>query len=258
MKSIYVNGIDLFYDDIGEGKDVILFLHGLGSNAASWEYQVEFFREEYRLIIPDLRGHGLSALGDTQFSLALCADDMVMLLDRLGIKKVHLCGFSLGGMIAFEFAVRHSAYLNSLCCVNASASLKLKSFKMRFLYFIRKVASRILPLSWIAYIIALKLFPNNTFLRIKLMKTVPSINHESYVRVIDTLENWSVLEFLDTFNTKTLMIGSEFDYEVFKDKKSVVKKMIQAEFVQIDDAHHFVIWEYPSRFNKIYKSFLED
>ncbi len=90
------------------------------------------------------------------------------------------------------------------------------------------------------------------------MKIVPFINRKSYVRVIDALENWNVLECIDKVNVKTLMIGSEFDYEIFNDKKSVVKKMTQAEFVQIDDAHHFVIWEYPSRFNNIYKSFLKD
>ncbi len=166
MKSKYVNGIELYYDDIGEGEEVILFLHGLGSNAASWEYQVEVFREEYRLIIPDLRGHGLSSLGTVEFTLALCADDMAVLLDLLGIKKVHLCGFSLGRMIAFEFALRYSTYLSTLCCVNASASLKLKSFKMRFLYLLRKIVSRTLALSWIAYFMALKLFPNNPSLRI--------------------------------------------------------------------------------------------
>ncbi len=116
MKSLYINGIDYYYEDIGSADEVILFLHGLGTSSESWLYQIPFFEKEYRIILPDLRGEGRSSLGDASYSFSLCADDIALLLDKLNIKKVHLCGFSLGGMIASEFAVKYPYRVNHENC----------------------------------------------------------------------------------------------------------------------------------------------
>ncbi len=52
--------LDLYYEDVGEGPPLVL-LHGLGSSGRDWEFQVPHFRDRFRVVTPDLRGHGRSA-----------------------------------------------------------------------------------------------------------------------------------------------------------------------------------------------------
>jgi pimeloyl-ACP methyl ester carboxylesterase len=89
----------LAYDDLGSGQ-VIVFLHGLGSRKEAWKPQ-HVLSEQFRLIIPDLRGHGETKL-DTDFTMENYAKDVIELLDYLEIRHAYFCGLSLGGMVAQE------------------------------------------------------------------------------------------------------------------------------------------------------------
>ncbi len=72
----------------------VLLLHGLGSSARDWEYQLPALLGRYRLLVPDLRGHGRSGKPRGGYSMAGFADDCAALLDRLGCGPVHLVGIS--------------------------------------------------------------------------------------------------------------------------------------------------------------------
>jgi len=89
----------LVYDDIGRGIPLVL-IHGLGSRKEAWKPQYEL-AANYRLIIPDLRGHGQSSLNDN-LSLHNFAKDIGNLLDVLQIPSAFICGLSLGGIVAQE------------------------------------------------------------------------------------------------------------------------------------------------------------
>lgn len=249
----------LYYYDSYHGNEAILFLHGLGATSLSWEYQVDFFKEKYRLLIPDIRGHGKSPLDSDEFSFEACADDIYALLVTLGIHKVHLCGFSFGGMIAFEFAVKYPHMLLSFCAVNVLARFDLNSPMLRLIYPLRRIAARIMPLKWLAYLMALYLFPNikDRDLRIKMVKHGAYVNRKGYICAIDAMEGWSVEKKLSRVNVKSLIIGSQFDYPIFMDKKKLAHSMPNAQYIEIEGAHHFVIWECADEFNRVYKSFLE-
>jgi len=89
---------------IGEG-DPMVFLHtGLETSETDFRYQVEYFSKTYRVISPDLRGHGKSGghISDTYFCDA--AKDLQETLLHLGVKQVHLAGCSLGAIVAIKFA----------------------------------------------------------------------------------------------------------------------------------------------------------
>jgi len=87
------------YDDIGEG-DVLVLLHGLGNRKEAWVPQHELGKR-YRLIIPDLIGHGSSPI-DKNLTIGHAVSHIIALMDSLGIESFHLCGLSLGGLIAQE------------------------------------------------------------------------------------------------------------------------------------------------------------
>ena len=77
-----------------------------------WQGQINHFAATHRVIAPDLRGFGQSALGEGPVTMATYADDLTVLLDVLNIAEpVCFCGLSMGGYIAWEFVERHLARL---------------------------------------------------------------------------------------------------------------------------------------------------
>lgn len=101
-----VNGIKLYYEDIGQGP-AIIFIHGLGENASSWRHQIAEFSKHYRVVAMDLRGHGQSDYNEEIITMKLFARDVLVLLDQLNIDKGHFVGHSMGGLISQEIAVHH-------------------------------------------------------------------------------------------------------------------------------------------------------
>jgi 3-oxoadipate enol-lactonase len=108
-----INGIKLVYHDSGEGA-VLVFLHGLGETHDSWRHQIAFFSKSFRVITPELRGHGQSDDGDVSITLALMTDDTVALLNSLDIKQAHFCGLSMGALLCQELAVRYPQVIKSM------------------------------------------------------------------------------------------------------------------------------------------------
>lgn len=83
------------------GAPVVMLLHGLGASAAlNWFPAFEVLGAHFRVIAPDLRGHGRTPPGPGSFTLAGCADDVVAMADALGVSRFIAVGYSMGGPIA--------------------------------------------------------------------------------------------------------------------------------------------------------------
>ncbi len=115
-----INGIMLAYEVHGTGEPV-LFIHGFPLSRRLWAGVVAPLSEEYRLILPDLRGHGESE-ATAETSMQQYADDLVALLDHLGeARPVVVVGMSMGGYVAFEFCRRYPQWVRGLVLVDTRA-----------------------------------------------------------------------------------------------------------------------------------------
>lgn len=83
---------------------VVTLLHALGADRAMWAAQVEALRHSHCVVVPDLRGHGLSPAPEGAYSLTGMADDVVALWDALGVATSDVVGLSLGGFVAQHLA----------------------------------------------------------------------------------------------------------------------------------------------------------
>lgn len=111
--------IALASDDEGSGPALVL-LHGGWLSAESWAGQTERFSEEYRVIAPDLRGHGRTGSTDVRrYSIDLLAADVDALLSELGVDACVLCGLSLGSMVAQAYAARYPERVRGLLLAGA-------------------------------------------------------------------------------------------------------------------------------------------
>jgi len=122
MPVVAVNGLEIHYRETGQGRPVVL-VHGFTGNSRNWALTVPALRPHYRIVSPDLRGHGLSAkpIRPEDYSLEAMAQDVIALIDRLGLAGCHLVGHSMGGMIAQVVALQAPALLRSLVLVDTSA-----------------------------------------------------------------------------------------------------------------------------------------
>ncbi|HWQ13265.1 MAG TPA: alpha/beta fold hydrolase [Roseiflexaceae bacterium] len=120
MQTAYINGTTLAYRDEGAGAPVVL-LHAFPLSSAMWEHQIAALAGRFRVIAPDTRGLGASALGDTAVSMDTYADDVAGLLDHLRLARAAVTGLSMGGYIAFALLRRHRPRLAALVLANTRA-----------------------------------------------------------------------------------------------------------------------------------------
>ena len=113
MPKLAVQDIDLYYEISGQGQP-LLFIHGLGSSTRDWERQATFFSRHYQVITFDLRGHGKSDKPPGPYSVELFTADTAGLIESLGIGQTHVVGLSMGGMIAFQLALKASELVSSM------------------------------------------------------------------------------------------------------------------------------------------------
>lgn len=106
MPFVTSHGTPIYYERHGSGP-AVLFLHGAGSNAATWWQQLPQFGRQHTCLTLDLRHFGRSSSGPLQdFSLPQFADDVLAVLDQEGIGRVAVVGQSLGGMVGLQLVLR--------------------------------------------------------------------------------------------------------------------------------------------------------
>ena len=102
-----------YYVEQGTGFPLIL-LHGNGEDVSYFEHQMEPFAKHFRVIAVDTRGHGQTPRGEAPFTIRQFAEDLLGFMDRLGIGKAHILGFSDGGNIAMVFAMAYPERIGKL------------------------------------------------------------------------------------------------------------------------------------------------
>jgi pimeloyl-ACP methyl ester carboxylesterase len=115
-----VNGIKLYYESYGTGEPLILLHGGLG-NGTYFANQIPVLAQTYQVIVVDSRGHGRSTFNDTPISYEVMSNDVLALMDTLGIAKANIVGWSDGGIIGLELAIEHPERLIKVVAFGANS-----------------------------------------------------------------------------------------------------------------------------------------
>lgn len=107
------SGVKLYYEDHGAGEP-LLGIMGLGGNLHFWEFQISKLAQHHRLIVFDNRGAGRSGKPPGPYTIQQLADDAMAVLDQVGIRRGHVMGISMGGMVAQDVAIRFPDRVHSL------------------------------------------------------------------------------------------------------------------------------------------------
>ena len=128
------DGVGLIYQDLGSVSAMpVVLCHGLAAAGLQFEADAaHFVRKGYRVLVPDLRGHGLSGvpitMRDEDFSITRMARDLVEMLDDAGVESVNWVGNSLGGILALSLVGTDPRRLASLATFGTAYTLDLPPF----------------------------------------------------------------------------------------------------------------------------------
>ncbi len=114
-----INSIRLFVEEMGEGEP-LLMIPGLGAGSWLWRKSISL-SENFRLIMPHLRGSGRSDKPDHRYTIEQFSDDINCLMEKLSLDRFHVVGVSMGGFVAQSFACAHPEKVQSLSLVCTSA-----------------------------------------------------------------------------------------------------------------------------------------
>lgn len=119
LRYLDLHGDRCAYRDEGDGEETLLLLHGMAGSSETWRAVIPHLAKRYRVIAPDLLGHGSSAKPRGDYSLGAFAAWLRDLLDELGIRSVTVVGQSLGGGVAMQFVYRHPDYCRRLVLISS-------------------------------------------------------------------------------------------------------------------------------------------
>ncbi|MEU9326446.1 alpha/beta hydrolase [Streptomyces canus] len=109
----------LFHTDLGPaGAQALLLVHGWGGDGREWSPHAETLADRFRLVVPDLRGHGRSPVPSDGNTPVAMADDLAGLVESLGTGPVVAVGHSMGGQVTNLLAVRHPALVRSVIALD--------------------------------------------------------------------------------------------------------------------------------------------
>lgn len=258
MPRIDLNGLESYYEIYGTGEPLV-FIHGLGSSTRDWEAQVGHFSKKYQVIVYDVRGHGKTDKPSGKYSVPQFSEDLTALLDALEIGRAHICGLSMGGMIAFQFAVDHPGRIKSLTVVNQIPDMVPRTFAERKEIWQRVILFRLVSMRKIGEVIGQRLFikPEQEDLLKLFVERWAENDKSAWLRAMRGLVGWTAAAELGNITAPALLAASDQDYTPVARKQEAVDQMPNARLEVFKDARHALPVEYADEFNRVMESFLE-
>lgn len=249
------------YIDTGAGTgtgDTVLLLHGLGSRGADWRAQIAALAGAYRVIAPDLRGHGASHAPGGNWRMADFAGDIFILLTHLAIRKVHVVGFSLGGMVALEMANRRPHRLASLTLINSQPFPGPKPRALLAAYWMRRLIISTFGLKTMGRIIGKKLFPapDQQALLEHFVAQMARMSKPAYLAALDAIYHWDIDPQFAALTMPVMILAADQDYTPVQAKRVFAARFPYCQFHVIANSRHATPLDQVERVNFLLSSFL--
>jgi 2-succinyl-6-hydroxy-2,4-cyclohexadiene-1-carboxylate synthase len=261
-----VNGINIYYEETGEGEAVV-FLHGYTGSGGDWANQIPVVSKKFRAITVDNRGHGKSEAPtkEDDYAIAISSEDVYALLKELGIERCCLVGHSMGGFISLQFVLDHPDMVRALVLVDTSsgewdavpgyAELRAKldeiarneGMEAAFEYDCANNPARI------------ERFKKHPELREVARRRVLNTSVDGYIYVARSFGKWQpVTDRLGKIQVPTLIFWGDEDLPFERPSRILRDSIAGAELITAHGAGHSPHEETPDFFNEILSSFLSE
>ena len=260
MPTVTLSDCTIFYVDEGQGSP-LLFVHGFPLDHTMWRNQIEAFRASHRVIAVDLPGFGASTNPPTAMSIIGMADRLVEFLDRLKLAQVVLCGLSMGGSIAQQFAVRHPSRLAGLILCDCRAMTDPPETQQ----FRHDLADRVLQEGpeFVAQAMPARLFAPQTLTEQpavveSIQAVIRATAPQSVARGSRALaDREDMVPHLGRITVRTLLIvGSEDVISTVDEMRTIATRIPNSQLVEIAEAGHMAPLENPKVVNELLRNWI--
>jgi pimeloyl-ACP methyl ester carboxylesterase len=261
MPLISIGDVSLNVIDQGRGTPLLL-VHGFPLDHTMWLKQIDDLASLCRVIAPDLRGFGASGVTTGSVTMEQMADDLAAMLDSLGVPgPIDFCGLSMGGYVAWQFALRHRQRLAKLVLCDTRAIADSPEAAAGRL----KTAERVLAegASVVAVSMLGKLFAPATA---KEQPTIVEATRQVMLRtkpegiaaaLRGMAERPDVSGRLAEFDVPALVICGEHDaISPLAEMRGIAERLPRARFVEVKGAGHMAPLERPAEVNAALREFL--
>lgn len=253
----------MYYDIHGSGEGLVL-IPGFASGAWSWSWQIEEFAKIFRVITFDPRGIARSPIGEgDSVSIPSIADDIVTLLEKLGIGKAHILGISFGGFVALDFALRFPERVNRL--VLASTSFGGPNHVAPSMHVLAAFAStdglntaeRIRKYLTVAFSPEFVETNSETVDRFCDLREKNFVPREIYMQQLQAALSFNVEDRVSQIGSETLVITGDKDVVVpTQNSRNLAAAIPRSKLEIISGSGHMAFVEQASEFNRVVTGFL--
>ena len=240
-------------------NDPIIFIHGIGLNHRIWDQQINYFKK-YNTILYDLIGHGKTPINTKQLTMKVFSTQLLKLADSLNINKFHLVGFSLGSLIAQDFASSHRDRLNSLILFG-TAYKRTEDEKRQILnrYEMMKLKKDITKRRAVYRWFTEEFINKNPLIYKKIYLMLENTNHKTWLKVYKLFSHYEDDDMkIKQITAKTLIITGEDDIGSKPRMSKEISKLIQeSSYKIIEKGRHLCNIECAENFNIIVKEFID-
>jgi len=262
MERVRSDDVETFYEIRGSGPPVVL-LHPFPCHHEFWNPVAEALDSRYRLILPDLRGHGDSEIGEGPALMQKHAGDVARVLDAAGVGKAAFVGCSIGGYILFEFWRRFRARVTSLALCDTRPQSDTAEGRANRL----KAAAAVLEQGTEPFIESMipKLMGRTTVsTRPDLVDGARAMMRKMSAEDISLVlrgmaERPDSVADLKSINVPTLIvIGEEDVLSTVADGELMRQNIAGSQLKVVPKAGHYAPWEQPELVGKVLRQFLND
>ncbi|MCM0028525.1 MAG: 3-oxoadipate enol-lactonase [Polynucleobacter sp.] len=258
-KTIHANGIKMAYQIDGpEAAPVVVMSNSLMSSLEMWDDTIVALTAHYRVLRYDTRGHGQSEVTPGPYSIELLANDLVGLMDALQIKKAHLVGLSMGGMICQFVGAHFPERVASLSLCDTASEMPPRSlWEERFAIAreqgLRGLVDGTIKRWFVAGFIA------SSPAKIEQVRTmILSTPVNGYIACASAVRDMAQSTMLLKITAPTMVLVGRQDPACTVNQATVLHRLIQHSSMHIiDDAAHLSNIEKPAQFNLALKQFLD-
>ena len=246
------------YIEEGTSTENLLLIHGLGASAERWEYVIPHFAKNYRVLVPDLIGFGLSDKPLVDYTTDYLSEFITKFLKKLNIDSVSIIGSSLGGQIGAEFAYQNNSMVKKLILVSPSGVMKhstpaLDAYVMAALYPSDSSASNAFQM-----MSGSKNIDKKTIKGFVERMKLPNAKMAFMSTLLGLKDAEVISEKLGSIKSPTLIIWGENDPVIpVKYAQSFVSEIDDCRFVKMENCGHTPYVESPDKFYKIVSDFLK-
>lgn len=243
-------------------KEWVTLIHGAGGSSSIWYKQIKTYRQNFNVLLIDLRGHGKSTRitwqkGDSFLQIS---EEVIEVLNHLTIESSHFVGISLGTIVIQTLTRNNPERVKSMVLGGAIISLDIRT---KFLIAIGNLVKNILPFMWIYKIFAWIIMPkgHHTESRNMFIKQAKKMYQKEFLRwfkLTKSLNPYLRKLQLQTKGVPTLFVMGEEDYLFLSPIKELIKKQPELKLACIKDSGHVCNIDQPDRFNSVTTNFMKE